>query len=344
MKPKFTFKTYLKILAVCGLWWITPIFASTAPHVVVSIAPFHALVSAVMGDVGTPELLVKPGASPHHYNLRPSEIKSLQEANLIFWGGPDLETFLVKPLKSLEGPKEIVELDKTTKLLLLSPRRTAAFEHPAEHHHKPGEQAHKHEHKHEDEGQTCCGHGEGTDIKDMHFWLDPNNAKLMVATILDRLSTIDPEHQKQYQENAKKFMVKLEALDRELKIKLKPIKKMPYVVFHDAYQYFEHHYGLTGVGAIAIHPELPLSLQRLYEIRERIKKTKAICVFREPQFKSQLVNNLSQDTGARVGELDPLGQSHAKDGSDYLHLLDNIANSLRGCLLEESTKQPDDKK
>lgn len=320
MKTKRFPKTYyLKMLAVCGLWWITSAFASTTPNVVVTIPPFHALVSAVMEDVGEPELLVKNGASPHHYNLRPSEIKSLQEANLIFWGGPALETFLVKPLQTIESSVKVVELDKTPKLLLLSPRRTAAFKQPHSH----------------DEGHSCCGHDHGSDARDMHFWLDPNNAKLMVAVIVKTLSQADPSHQEQYRNNAKKFIAKIDALDRELKIKLKPIQKMPYIVFHDAYQYYDNYYGLTGVGSITIHPELPISLQRLTEIRDRVKKTKSTCLFREPQFKSALVENLGQETGTRVGELDPLGQSQAKDGSDYLKLLDNIANSLKECLLEK---------
>ncbi len=331
MKPN-PLKPYLKILAVCGLCWITAVFASgNKPNVVVSIPPFHALVTAVMENVGEPILLLKKGASPHHYNLRPSEVKMLQQADLIFWGGPALETFLVKPLQSLSSSTKVIELEKTEKLLLLPPRRTAAFNSARGHDHNPD---HTHEHNHE--GHSCCGHDHGPSAKDMHFWLDPNNAKIILGAIVENLSQIDPAHQAQYCSNAKKFIAKLDALDRELKIKLKPIQKMPYVVFHDAYQYFEHHYDLNDVGSISVHPELPISLQRLYEIREQIKKTKAICVFREPQFKPQMVESLSQDTGAKIGELDPLGQSHSKDGSDYLHLLENIANSLRGCLMAET--------
>lgn len=328
MRFEVRLKTYLKIFAVCGLWWITVIFASvTSPNVVVSIAPFHALVSTVMQGVGEPHLLVQNGASPHHYNLRPSEIKTLQQANIIFWGGPELETFLVKPLQSLESSIKVIEFDKTPKLLLLSPRTTAVFKQSTE----------TKEHL---EGHSCCnGHAGGTTAKDMHFWLDPNNAKLMIGFIVEKLSQADPEHQIQYQNNAKQFIAKLEALDKSLKIKLKPIQKMPYVVFHDAYQYFEHHYGLQGVGAISIHPELPLSLQRLNEIRERIKTTKATCIFREPQFKSQLADNIAKDTGARVGELDPLGQSNGGDGSDYLRLLENIADSLTECLSLSNPKR-----
>lgn len=343
-------KTYLKCFVLCGLWWITFAFASGKPHVVVTIPPFHALVSAVMENVAEPQLLVKSGGSPHHYNLRPSEIESLQEANIIFWGGPELETFLVKPLRSLNSSTEIVELDKTPGLLLLRPRRTASF--TATPKEKPT-QNQKQKKGHKQKGASnlaqknirdqskesgCCDSDHAGGTKDMHFWLDPYNAKLMVKWIANKLSKADPAHRAQYQENAKAYVAKLDALDRALKIKLKPIHKMPYVVFHDAYQYFEHHYGLNGVGAISIHPELPISLQRLYEIRARIKKAKAVCIFREPQFKSHMAETLSQDTGTRLGEIDPLGQSQTKDGSDYLNLLDNIANSLRTCLMEKSQK------
>lgn len=330
MQHQKMLKPYLKVLAVCGLWWITSAFASASnPNVVVSIAPFHALVSAVMQDVGEPKLLVEKGASPHHYNLKPSEIKTLQEADLIFWGGPELETFLVKPLESLGPSTKTVELGKTDKLLLLPPRRSASFQRP---------KTHSQDAKHSKEIYGCCDHNhdQGPEAKDMHFWLDPNNAKLIVLNIVKQLSTIDKEHEQQYQQNARKFIKKLDAVDKRLKIQLKPIQTMPYMVFHDAYQYFEHHYHLKGVGAISIHPELPLSLQRLYEVRDTITQKKAICIFREPQFKAQLVENLAKETGVRVGELDPLGESHAKDGSDYFVLLENIADSLKGCLLQKS--------
>lgn len=314
--------------------------SNTNLRVVTTIAPFHALVSAVMGNLGVPELLLKPGASPHHYTLRPSEIKVLQDAEVIFWGGPQLESFLVKPLSTIERSYpslNIIQLDKTPSLVLLPVRRSSTFETCCGHDH---EHEHEHDHGHSHNNDHDHGHGHEADNHDMHFWLDPNNAKVLIDHIAKVLSEKDPIHKNEYFENAKQFKLKLSALDEKLKEELKPVQKKPFIVFHDAYQYFEKHYHLTAAGSITVHPEIPPSVERLQEIRSIIKKTKAVCVFREPQFNSQLIKGIAEETGIHIGELDPLGVSlgsarESKDeskGEGYLILLKNLAKSFRECL------------
>jgi len=326
--------------------WTNAAFANSPLKVVVTIPPFHALVSAVMGDIAKPQLLLKAGASPHHYTLRPSEIKALQEANLIFWGGPALESFLIKPFTTLPKSVKIIEFDKTKSLLLLPVRRTTHFEACCDHEHENGDNdkhshshtnSHTHSHSHAHSNHNKNDHAHDHPIYDMHFWLDPNNAKLIIDEIATTLSKSDPEHARQYQENAKQFKLKLTALDSELKKQLKPVQKIPFIVFHDAYQYFERHYNLSAAGSISLHPEIPPSVERLQEIRNIIQTTKAVCVFREPQFKSQLVTTLAQETGTHEGELDPLGLPTKQGGDGYLKLLKDLANAFVGCL---GTKKP----
>lgn len=285
---------------------------STSPRVLVSITPFYALVAAVMEGVGTPELLVKPGSSPHEYALRPSDMQRLIKADLIFWGGPLLETFLVKPLSNARKTQTIVEFDNTPKLLLLPLRHSAAWD--------PDEHEHGHEH---DSNQ------------DMHFWLDPNNAIILTDAIVAGLIKIDPNHADIYKKNAKILKQRLKKLDGNIADELKIIKTIPYIVFHDAYQYFERRYGLKGVGSITLNPEIPPSAKRLNTIRTTIEKSKAVCVFREPQFQPKLVDSIVEDLGVKTGELDPIGQASQNNPKGYFTLLENLAHAIKQCLMTD---------
>lgn len=310
-------------MAMNGLWGSTAAFASEPLKVVVTIAPFHALVSAVTKGITKPTLLVRQGASPHHYTLRLSEVKAVQEANIIFWGGPELESFLVKPLKSINASPRIVQFDQVPNLSILPIRRSASFE------------AHRHDdhHHHTHAAATADNHIHIAATKDMHFWLDPNNAKILVAYIAKTLSEIDPNHRAHYQINAKQFIQQIETMDLRLKNKLKSAQNIPFIVFHDAYQYFEKHYGLTAIGSVNIHPEIPPGVERLLTIRTLIEKNKARCIFREPQFKPQIVNTLAEETHTKVGELDPVGVSSQIGGDGYIQLLEKLADSFVECLV-----------
>ncbi len=317
----------LTLLIAAALWPKGMILANEvheSPKVVVSIPPFHALVAGVMEGVGSPTLLVKTGASPHDYSLRPSDVKQLFAADIIFWGGPELETFLIKPLqniKSSTSPSSLIRqvpLVESPGLLLLPIRSSPAFE-PHNHTHEAHEHKQKHEHEH-------LAH------TDMHFWLDPHNAKLLVDEIVRRLSIVDPTHAKIYQQNGNKEKIELDKLDLDIQNKLKRVKKIPYIVFHDAYQYFEHRYGLNGVGAITLNPEIPPSSKRLKTIQETIQKTNAHCVFSEPQFRPKLVESLVKGTSVKIGELDPLGKENSEGGQGYIKLLEGLSNALSDCL------------
>lgn len=301
---------------------IIPFYAqanNTSPEVVVSIAPLHALVASVMENVGTPILLLQPGASPHHYSLKPSEVKQLYRADVIFWAGPYLETFLNSILQNAKIQKptlQTIALVETPHLLLLPLRTGATFE-PHVHDHD--------DHDHHD-------HEHAANQPDMHFWLDPMNAKILIQYIAHTLAMVDPEHSHQYQQNAVAAEKKLDVLDKDIRQKLQTVQQIPYIVFHDAYQYFEHRYGLKGVGSITLNPEVPPSAKRVKQIQALIQSTHAVCVFSEPQFQAKIIDTIIEGTHVHTGELDPLGKNTQGGLQDYLSLLENLASAFYNCL------------
>jgi zinc transport system substrate-binding protein len=341
--------------------------------VVVSIKPVHSLVAGVMDGTGEPTLLVKGTASEHSYSLRPSEARALEQAEVVFWVGETMETFLVKPLQALAGDATVVELWQAPGLALLATREGGMWqahahghedadadggehaaehegEHAAEHeseHAAEHEAVHADEHEaehadeHESEGehagehQGAGGHAEADHAHgetDMHVWLDPGNAKMLTATIASVLSEADPENASIYQANAARLRQQLDELDGSLEDKLATIADRPYVVFHDAYQYLEHRYGVKAVGAIAINPTLRPSAQRLHEIQERLEDLDAACVFAEPQFEPALVDTVIEGTNAKKGVLDPLGAALDTGPDQYFQLMHELADSLVSCL------------
>jgi zinc transport system substrate-binding protein len=297
-----------------ALSWSTLALAEV-PSVVATVKPLHALVAAVMGDLGTPALIVKGAASPHSYSLKPSDAQALQSANLVFWTGHGLELFLQDSINTLAPNATIVELSKSPGIELLPPRETGTFEQ-----HNDGDEAHD-EHGHE--------HGEE---QDLHFFLDPANAKVMVATIADSLVAADPEHADTYRANAAKETADLDALITETEASLAPIKDRPFVVFHDAYQYFEKRFGLNVAGSVTLSPEIAPGADRINEIRAKLKTLDAACVFAEPVFDPRIVTVLTEGTTAKQGVLDPEGANLDEGPGLYRQLIENLATSLKACL------------
>lgn len=284
-------------------------------NVLVSITPFHGIVSELMAGVETPDLLLPASASPHSYQLKPSNMTSLQDARLIFWGGDFVEPFLTKPLKHCHPKQTCINLSHTPGLKLLS-YRNAELEATHTHHHE------EHTHHHEEHSHH---HHNGTDP---HYWLSPNNALVLATHITDELIKADPNHQAIYLNNLKQFKHRVTRLDEQLTHQLSSIKDKPFVVFHDAYQYFETHYGLSAVGAITLDPDIPPSAKHLKHLATTIKEQRALCLFAEPQFQPKIINTLQQATQIKVSTLDPLG----KEGQSYTELLDSISSALNDCM------------
>ncbi|MDK4731355.1 zinc ABC transporter substrate-binding protein [Rhizobium sp. CNPSo 3490] len=335
-------------LAIPALLFAGTMRAADAPVVVTSIKPIHSLVAAIMEGVGEPELIVDGASSPHTYSMKPSNARSLQEAKVIFWVGPNLEAFLEKPLEALGSNASVVELDNAPGLTKLPFREGGAFEaHDDGNHESVPEHAdaagndHGHDHAaelghdngqahHDDHEEHEHGHGHGA--FDTHLWLDPMNAKAMATVITTTLVAADPANALTYQANAKALDDKLTALDTEIAATVAPVKDKPFVVFHDAYQYFEHRYGIRVAGSITVSPETIPGAERVSEIHRKVGELGATCVFAEPQFEPRLVKVVIEGTSAKSGVLDPEAAT-LKAGPDlYFTLMRGIAESMKACL------------
>lgn len=306
--------------------------ATAAPDVVVSIKPIHSLVAAIMRGVGEPQLIVEGAASPHTYNLRPSNARKLEKADVVFWVGPGLEAFLEKPLEALASKATVVELEDAKGLEKLPFREGGPFEahdHGEEGHedHADGEAAHDHGHDH---GDHDHGHG----AYDTHLWLDPANAKAMAQSIETALIAADAGNAATYQANTKKLIDDLDALDTELAETVKPIKDKPFIVFHDAYQYFEHRYGVKTAGSITVSPETLPGADRVKQMQEKVRQLGATCVFAEPQFEPKLISVITEGTAARSATLDPEAATLEPGPDLYFKLMRGIAGSLKECLAQ----------
>lgn len=306
--------------------------AQAEPDVIASITPLHSLVAGVMDGVAEPYLLVGGGESPHTYSLKPSEAARLERADLVVWIGPDLESFLQRPLQSLAREDSILRIQDVEAVDFLDARHGGSWEAHADDHAEHGHGGHD-EHGHVDHGHDEEGHDEERST-DMHIWLDPDNAKAIVEAVAERLSGIDPANAETYAANAEEVQTRIEALDEELVEMLEPVADRPYIVFHDAYQYFERHYALNAVGSITVSPERQPGARRLNDMRNRIVEDGAVCVFREPQFAPALVQTVIEGTPARSGVLDPLGAALEPGPDAYPQLLRTMAQSLKACLSE----------
>ena len=297
--------------AVC-LAALAPPAAGATPRVAVSLKPLHSLVAGVMEGVGEPELLLRGAGSPHTYSLKPSEARLLEGAEVIFWVGGALETFLEKPIGALGSRARTVGLLQAPGIAALPAREGGAWD------------------GHGGEGNAA--HSAAGDSLDGHLWLDPGNAKAVAAIAAAELGEVDPANRERYAANAARLAARIDALDAELAARLAPVRGVPYVVFHDAYQYFERRYSLRAVGSVAVSPERSPGAKRVREIREKIQGLGARCVFGEPQFAPALLATLTEGTGARTGELDPLGAGLPAGPEAWFALMRALAASLANCL------------
>lgn len=366
------------VLFASTLLSTSAISAQADVNVVASIKPIHSLVAAVMEGVGEPELIIEGAGSPHTYALKPSQARDLENADVVFWLGHELEAFLEKPLEAIAGNAKSVELIDAHDLVKLEFREGGAFEkhahdeedghdeHAHDEHkheekahnehdhdeHKHEEKAHdehKHdehkyeekahdehdhdEHKHEEHAHDEDKHDEhGHGTFDAHVWLDPANAKAIVHEIEETLIEADPNNAATYEANAEALMTKLDGLITEVSEDLVPVKDQGFVVFHDAYQYFEKRFGLSAIGSVTVSPEVMPGAERISDLQTKIKELNAVCVFSEPQFESKLVTTVTEGTSAKSAVLDPLG-TEIEDGPElYFTLIKNMATSFKTCL------------
>lgn len=312
--------------------------AEAQAEIAVSIKPVHSLVASVTRGVTEPYLLIPGSASPHAYSLKPSDAQALESADVVFWVGPDMETFMSKPLEALADDARVVPLAEAPGVTLLNVREGGDWE---RHKHTHGEEhgdgdehghddGHDHDHAHEAHGEHAQGE------TDMHIWLDPANARAMVAHVVRVLSEADPANAETYEANGAATLARLDTLTAELGGKLAPVRDKPYFVFHDAYQYFEAAFDLNSAGSITITPDVQPGAQRVREISEKIRKTGVSCIFVEPQFEPKLIDVVTEGTDVRSGVLDPLGAGIEAGPELYFALMRQNAEALVGCLSADS--------
>ena len=365
--------------------------AGASPEVVVSIKPIHALVAGVMGETGEPQLIVPGVASPHTYQMRPSEAAALHAADLVVWVDETLESFLADPIANLGSGAEILALHQVPGMRLLRNRSGGPWpagaphhhddehaaghhddehvaghhddehaaghhddehaaghhddehaaghhddEHAADHHddeHAAGHHDDEHADGHHDDEHAADGHHDDHHGEfDMHIWLDPHNARRIVDAVAESLARLDPGHAATYRRNAAAMRARITSLEESLRARLAPVRSRAFIVFHDAYQYFERSFGLHAVGAVALgHARLP-GAKRLSSLRRALVERDVRCLFVEPQFEPRLALGVVASTEVRIGTLDPLGADLAAGPEAWFELLRRMGDSFVECL------------
>ena len=293
-------------------------------QVVTSIKPIYSLASLVLDGVANPQLIVDGNNSPHNFSLKPSHAKMLQKADVIFWVNQDLESFLVKPLKNISKNAKKIELINSNGIKKLKFREKIIFEN----HHDHGKKKHDH-HDHGKKKDKDSHHDHAHGKFDPHIWLDPVNAKVIVKEMTKQLILLDKKNEKRYRKNLDKVFNRLDELEADIKGNIN--KKARYVVFHDAYQYFENRFNIKTLGALTVNTEVLPGAEQLKKIRKVIKHQKARCIFSEPQFNPKIIKAIAKDTNIKTGVLDPLGADLKNNKDLYFKLLNNLSNSLRKC-------------
>ena len=331
--------------------------AADVPRVATDITPVHSLVAQVMGDLGQPDLVVRPGMSPHGYAMRPSEARALDRADLVVWIGPGLTPWLEDAIGALAEGARVLDLLDAPQTATLPTRSGARFErhvHGDDHGHDDhddahGEEAHEthdghdhegHDHAHDDhahedhEGHDhgdAHAHGTGPDP---HAWLDPVNAAEWVWLIAAELSRLDPQNAVTYSANAAQAQADLAALEAEISDQLAGLSDRPFLVFHDAYQYFETRFGVTAAGAVSLGDASEPGPARLSELRGLVDAENIVCAFAEPQFNTAILDRVFGDD-LRTATLDPLGQDQPAGPGLYPALLRSMAGAMTDCLTPE---------
>ncbi|WP_375573446.1 zinc ABC transporter substrate-binding protein [Seohaeicola saemankumensis] len=319
------------------------------PRVATDIAPVHSLVAQIMQGLGEPSLIVQPGASPHGYSMRPSEARALDQADLVIWVGEALTPWLEGPIATLGENADKIELMSVEGTIVYDYREGATFghhdhDHGADDHAKDHDHDHDHDHakneakdhdhdhaekahdhaEHDHSGHDHSGH-------DSHAWLDPVNARLWLGVIAAELGRLDPDNAAAYAANAAAGQADIDALQAEIAAMLAPVSDKGFVVFHDAYQYFERRFDLAAAGAITLSDASTPSAGRIAELRDAVATMGAACVFAEPQFDKRLIDTVFAGS-ARVGLLDPLGQDLAPGAALYPQMMRGMAMSFADCL------------
>ena len=315
--------------------------ANAEIKVVTTIKPLHSLISNVMDGVGEPSLIIEGSTSPHSFVLKPSHAKMIEQADIIFWIGEDIETFMEKPLESIAKNAKKISFMELTSIEKLRFREENNFDHDDHGHgedkdhddHGHGEKkdhddhGHGEDKDHDDHGPGHEGHHHGE--FDGHIWLDPANAKEMLHEIAHELADLDPDNASKYESNADQAIKSIDKMIKDIDTKIN--KDAKFIVFHDAYQYFETRFGVMTAGALTLNTDVLPGAKQISEIQEVITERDIKCIFSEPQFNPKIIETIAQDTGIKTGVLDPLGSIFDANKMQYFKLINDLGNKLKDC-------------
>lgn len=317
---------FLKVGGLLAAILLSALPARAELSVVTSIPPVHSLVAKVMAGAGEPHLLLRNGQSPHEYALRPSDARAIENADLIILVSHTIESFLGAAVdRDADHGGRVVELSEAKGVTHLSVREGALWDSPEHGEHR--------EHGHDEDDKSAEGHDahdHGAD--DPHVWLSPSNAKAFVAAIAASLAARDPDRAGLYNANAAAAMLDLEKLSETIRLKLAPVRDRPFLVFHDAYQYFEAAFDLTAAGAISLGTGAPPGAARLRALRQRVADGGIRCIFKEVQFRPRLAEVVAEGSGAKLGTLDPVGSTIPFGPDAYNALMLGLADGFESCL------------
>ena len=304
--------------------------------VVASIKPIHSLASHLMHGVAKPDLIVDGYASPHGFALKPSHAKMLQNADIVFWVGKDVENFLEKPLDSIAKKAEKIELLEIKGLNKLKFRERNIFDDHDDHGHKKKDDHDDHDHAKKEDGHKEDDHDDHDGHEehhhgehDPHIWLDPINAKVILNEMVEHLIENDAKNASTYKSNLEKALKDIDKLTIEVMTELN--QSTSSIVFHDAYQYFEKRFNVNVLGAFTVNTDVMPGAEQLAEIREVIEHDKVACIFSEPQFNPDIINAVAKDMDIKTGVLDPLGATLSPGKTLYFDLIKNMSKSFKGC-------------
>lgn len=358
----------MRLLLISTLLISATALRADPPRVVTDIAPVHGLVSQVMQGVATPDLVIPPGASPHGYAMRPSEARALSRSDVVFWVGPLLTPWMADPIETLAADARHVSLAEVPDAILLPLRSGARFE-PHDHDHDHGHEeadGHDDKHDHAEEAREDRGHedhahddhahdsenhddhghddhdhdkeakahgaGHADHMTDAHLWLDPQNAGLWLSHIAEVLSEHDPENAARYRDNADAAKRALEALQEEIAATVAPMQGKPFIVFHDAYHYFEARFGIEAAAAVTLGDGGTANAARLAKVRDVVAETGAICALAEPRANAGLIEAVAEGAEIAVVRVDAVGVDLPLGADFYPMLLRQIARGMANCL------------
>jgi zinc transport system substrate-binding protein len=289
--------------------------------VVASIKPIHSLVAAVMGDIGTPHLLLEAPSSAHHFTLKPSQARSLQAADIVFWVGPTMEQPLTKALATLAPQAQTLPLIESAGLVLINfDKVTPAHE---KHDHE------KHDHEKHDKHDEHAKHDDH--LINPHIWLDPQNAKIMLGVMAARLAKADPENASTYAANADSMAARLATLETDITSQLASYSAAKFLVLHDAHVYFERRFGLRNYGAITTEPDVMPTASRVKALRDELREHRFDCIFTEPFLGQKAVALIAEGSKVSIGTLDPIASNLPAGAQLYPDLLMSYAKALQSC-------------